>query len=145
MTSARGLVREMHGYPSIEDIASVQCEFANGAIGTLMSVWHDILERPSMRRVEMFCENLYIGLDGDFVGPVRCRFTGEDEQVVKGESLNAVLSIDVDAMPNPATEFLRAIGAGRPADPRCADALRAHDVVDAIYASAAAGGTVVRV
>ena len=38
-----------HGYPGIEDSVSATLQFANGAIGTLSSIWHDNLTRPSQR------------------------------------------------------------------------------------------------
>ena len=143
-TTVRGLVRERHGHDRIDDVASAQLEFANGAIATLVTVWHDIMERPSMRHIEVFCDNLYIGVEGDSDGPVRFRFTGEDERVVAKDELLAVLATYDDGPLNPDGAFVRSVSRNEPANPRCSDALRAHDVVDAIYASAANGGEVVR-
>ena len=40
----------------IEDSVSALFRFAGGATGTLSSVWHDVLSRPSQRRIEVFCE-----------------------------------------------------------------------------------------
>ena len=60
-----------HGHDGIEDVANATIGFASGAIGTLTSVWHDNLARPSLRRVEIFCERRYIVIEGDdWFGPV---------------------------------------------------------------------------
>ena len=133
-----------HGYPAIDDVAGVRLDFASGATATLVSVWHDILERPSMRHVEVFCERLHVVIEGDAVGPVRWRFTGEPEQRVEGDALTAELAARGDDLANPARAFLEAVAAGGPADPDFAAALPAHRVVDSIYRSAAAGGELVR-
>jgi predicted dehydrogenase len=140
-----GVVREVHGHPRIDDVAVARVEFAGGAVGTLTSVWHDVLERPSLRRVEVFCERLYVALEGDFTGPVRWQFTGEPEQVLEGTDLaRAVAQAGDTGTTNAATAFLASVRDGTPASPALAEALPAHRVVDAVYASAAAGGAVVR-
>ena len=59
-----GAAREVHGHDRIDDVTVARLEFAGGAIGTLTSVWHDVLERPSLRRVEVFCERLLRGARG---------------------------------------------------------------------------------
>ena len=54
----------------------------SGAIGTLTSVWHDNLARPSLRRVEIFCERRYIVIEGDdWFGPVHWTDTDGDEWI----------------------------------------------------------------
>ena len=60
-----------HQIAGIEDLAVVTLRYASGAIGTLTSVWHDLLERPSLRRVEVLCERGFFVLEGDVFGPVR--------------------------------------------------------------------------
>ena len=60
-----GTTREFHGHDRIDDVAVARLEFAAGGVAALTSVWHDILERPSLRHVEVFCERLHIALDGD--------------------------------------------------------------------------------
>jgi myo-inositol 2-dehydrogenase / D-chiro-inositol 1-dehydrogenase len=135
--------REVHGHAGIEDVAVARLDFASGAAVTLTSVWHDVLERPSLRRVEVFCSRLFAALEGDFRGPVRWRFAGEDEQVLAGDELAVALAEAGDAATtNSAAAFLAAVRDGRPAHPSFAEALPAHRVVDALYASAAAGGAV---
>ena len=69
---SRASVDSFHGHPGIEDVATGWLRFDPAAPRTLTSVWHDNLARPSLRRVEVFCEQRWIALDGDdWYGPVR--------------------------------------------------------------------------
>jgi predicted dehydrogenase len=141
VASVSATVREVHGYPGIDDVAVARLDFAGGAVATLTSVWHDVLERPSLRRVEVLCERLFVALEGDFTGPVRWRFTGDDERVLAGPDLAVAIAAAGDRAPtNQATAFLTAVRDRSRAEPSLAEALPAHRVVDALYASAAAGG-----
>ncbi|HEX6166281.1 MAG TPA: Gfo/Idh/MocA family oxidoreductase [Acidimicrobiales bacterium] len=145
VSAVSATAREVHGHPRIDDVTVARLDFAGGAAATLTSVWHDVLERGSLRRLEVFCERLFVALEGDFVGPVRWRFTGEDEQVLGGGDLAvAVAGAGDTATTNSATAFLAAVRDRGVASPALAEALPAHRVVDAIYASADAGGAVVR-
>jgi predicted dehydrogenase len=131
--------RNHHGHTDIEDVAAVRVDFTSGAVGTLSSIWHDIAERESQRGIEIFCERLYIRIEGDFVGPVRWHFTGSDPQVAEADALMDEVAGD-DDRGNPARTFLTAVAEGRPASPSFADAIGAHELVDAVYRSAALAG-----
>ena len=141
--SLSAVVREVHGLARIDDVAVARLDFASGAVASLTSVWHDVLERPSNRRVEIFCERLFVAIEGDLVGPVRFQFTGEAEQCLERGDLLAALRAQGDDVANPATVFLAAVRDGRPADPDFAAALPAHRLADAVYASADAGGALI--
>ena len=68
VAAVSGTTREFHGHDRIDDVAVARLEFAGGGVAALTSVWHDVLERPSLRFVELFCERLHIALDGDSKG-----------------------------------------------------------------------------
>ena len=154
--SVTGAVREVHGHPRIDDVAVARLEFADGGIASLTSIWHDIIDRPSLRNIEIFSENLYLHLDGEATSPLRWQFTGEPVQTLEGEALargciDAGLARERDLAPvpggamfNPLTPFLDAIAGGNDSPLPMREALPAHRVVDAIYASADDGGAVVR-
>ena len=60
-----------HAIDGIEDVMAATIGFSSGAVGTLTSIWHDVLSRPSLRRVEVFCEHRWAMLEGDdWYGPV---------------------------------------------------------------------------
>ena len=44
-------------------------ELAGGAQVSLTSVWHQLLERPSLRRLEVICEHAFLTLEHDVIGP----------------------------------------------------------------------------
>lgn len=156
VASASGVVREVHGHPRIDDVAVARLEFANGAVGSLTSIWHDMVDRPSQRAIEFFCENLYASLDGSPEGALTWQFTGEPVETLQGEALARacvtsgrgddadIVAVPGGAMFNPLTPFLAALRDGSPSPLPLREALAAHHAVDAIYASADAGGTPVR-
>ena len=153
VTSVSGSVREIHGYPRIDDVAVAQLEFGNGGIASLTSIWHDITDRPSQRHIEVFCENLHVTLDATPEGPLTWQYTGEPVQTLRGMALagacadagnaNAddLVAVGDGAMFNPLSPFLRALRDGAAAPLPFSEALPAHRLVDAIYTSADEGGT----
>ena len=124
-----------HEIDGIEDVAVATLRFRNGALGTLTSVWHDNLARPSLRRVEIFCRNRHVVVDGDdWFGPVSwTNSDGSGGHVGAGEL--------TQTQDNPDAGFIQAIIDGGSASPGFDVALRAHQVVDAMYRSAAAAGS----
>jgi predicted dehydrogenase len=131
---------EFHRLPGIEDTLASTIEFENGAVGSLASIWHDVLERPSLRRVEIFCERMWCALEGDWFGPVTWQRSGQAQASLESDALvEQVAALDV-APANPDGAFVRAVRDHTPAHPDFAVAVRAHDVVDAMYRSAADGG-----
>ena len=140
VSSVSATIREMHGLDRIDDVASARFDFESGAAATLVSVWHDILERGSARHIEVFTERCVITIEHEFSGPLRYQFTGEDEVVVEGRGFEEALAAYGDTSLNPADTFLTAVRDGGPASPTFADALPAHRLVDAVYRSADRGG-----
>lgn len=139
--TARGA--EFHGIDGIEDVVVATLEFESGALGSLTSVWHDIDARPSLRRVEVFCERAYLVVEGDWFGPVRWTTADGEEHALDGDALVAeAAAIHGDERDlNPDGAFLRAIAAGRACSPDFRAAVRAHEVTDAIYRSMSAGAS----
>jgi predicted dehydrogenase len=146
ITSVTARSAEFHGIPGIEDAVAATLQFANGAVGVLVSVWHDVLERPSLRRVEVIRERQWCELDGsDWFGPVRWLSTGREEETLGGDALATEVYTTGLTVPNPDAAFVAAVRDQRRADPDFATAVRAHAVIDALYRSAAAEGAPVAV
>ena len=131
-----------HGHLGIEDSVSATVQFANGAVGTLSSIWHDNLTRPSQRSVEVFCENRTITMRGhEWFGPVEWH----DSDGTSGSLANDELLARTEPLAFGATNadvaFVHAVATHTQAFPDVNVALRAHMVVDAMYQSAAQNGT----
>ncbi|MCC6340308.1 MAG: Gfo/Idh/MocA family oxidoreductase [Acidimicrobiia bacterium] len=137
------------GHPGIEDTATVLFSYPDGVGATLTSVWHQILSRPSTRRLEVFCEDALLWTDDDYLGPVHIE-TGDGAEAVEAElpdwvdrfTVGEALTKPLAQYAEPAKHFLDALSASGPAArgfPDAPAALAAHRLVDAAYRSAAAG------
>ncbi|NBQ99571.1 MAG: gfo/Idh/MocA family oxidoreductase [Actinobacteria bacterium] len=135
-----------HGIEGIEDVVASSVRFSNGAVGTLTTIWHDNLSRPSLRHVEVFCHNRTVVIAGDdWFGPVTWSDADGTTGSLGGEDLverTAPLAVG-DA--NPDGAFVRAATDGEPGYPDFAVALAAHRVVEAMYESCRSGGSAVSV
>lgn len=145
VAAVSGQTRSFHGLPGIEDLAVVSLSFADdggAAVGTLTSAWHDVLARPSLRRVEVLCERAWFALEGDWWGPLTWTRADGSQSTIEGAALEeaATAACGAAELGNPDGAFVDAVLSGRPATPSVNDALRAHVVADAIYRSAGAGG-----
>ena len=136
------------GHPGIEDVAVVTLIHESGATSSLVSVWHQVMTRPSIRRIEVFCERALLWLDDDGMGPVHVEQSTGSQQVEArtGEGLIGGLSLPDEYREGLAPyvvadrDFIDAVAAGRPPAPGFEVALAAHRVADAAYRSAALGG-----
>jgi predicted dehydrogenase len=151
VASVRAETDNFAGHEGVEDLASVRLRFENGCTGHLVSIWHNVLSRPSTRLLEVFFENGYFATDNDFHGPLRYETyaTGGaavmDVEEVKRRYLEIVgVGEDVydEAIRGYAMEdyfFLRDLEEGRTPFPGFEVGVRAHVLVDAAYRSAAEG------
>ncbi len=134
-----------HGIDGIEDSVGMVFDLASGGLGVHTTVWHDVVERPSLRRVEVLCERRHLVVEGDWDGPLTWTTTGAAEESLEGDDLlRACRDAGLD-VGDPDGAFVRAVEAGTPSWPTLRDAVRPHEVVDAIYRSAAEGGARVEV
>ncbi len=135
------------GHPGIDDVADVTFTYADGSVATLVSVWHQIMRRPSTRRIEVFCEDALVWTDDDHLGPLHVE-TSDGESVIEGTMPEWIgrldLPAEIAALLAPyavaARAFLEAVTAGRTGEPSAATALTAHRLVEVAYRSSASGG-----
>ena len=146
----RGTIRNFAGHDGVEDLATAHLEFESGAQAQLISVWHNVLARPSSRRLELFFENAYFHVEDDFSGPISFQKHADNAVVLTEEEVRArylgIVGADAatfgDALRYSLEDyfFLDAIANGRDPLPNFHTARDAHSIVDAIYRSAASGG-----
>lgn len=154
-TGVSAATAETFGHPGIEDVATVRLDFGSAAQATLTSVWHQVLSRPSTRRLELFCEDALLWTEDDYLGPVHIetssgveRATAPPPEWIDRLTTPEVMAKSVAQYAAPSKEFLDALAAdGRAArgTPDVDTALAAHEVVEAAYTSARSGGAVVPV
>ncbi len=153
----RALTRNFAGHEGVEDVAAVTMSFANGATGQLMSLWHDILARPSARYMEFFYERGYFAIDQDVFGDIQYNtYKTNGAAVMHDEDIRRryleMMGLEGEdyaiALGKYSLEdyyFLRSLSEERTPYPGFDVAVRAHEIVDAIYRSAADGGTEVEI
>lgn len=144
VTAVSGHSRSFHDIDGIEDLVVATFDLADGGIGSLTTVWHDLLERPSLRYLEVHCERAHFEVEEDWFGPIRWTRTGQDGEVERvelaGDELVAACGERGLTIENPDGAFLRAVADRRGAFPSARTALRAHELVHAVYDSADSGG-----
>jgi predicted dehydrogenase len=136
------------GHPGIEDLAVATLVFESGAVATLTSAWHQILQRPSTRSLEVICERGIARVDGnEYEGPLEViADTGTFERRV--DQPRWVLDLPIEepwrryagTYAPQARSFLDAVADGRVPAPGLDVAVAAHRLADAVYRSAALGG-----
>ncbi len=136
------------GHEGIEDMAAATLVHESGLTSTLVSVWHDMLTRPSSRRLEVFCQKALLWVDREDTGPVHVEAHDGTYDVAADTAAGWVAELPVPGnwrqglAPYAIADraFLDAVADGRPGWPDFDAAVTAHLVADAAYRSAAAGG-----
>jgi predicted dehydrogenase len=145
--SVRASTRAFAGHPGIEDLALVQAELASGGQVSLLSVWHQILSRPSTRRLEIFFERGRLEVENEVLGPIILERGEEPSRLLEqAEVARAYLESNPELLPlglqvaSPQEVedylFLTALRDGRTPAPGFDEAVRAHEIVEAAYLSA---------
>lgn len=58
------------GHDGIEDYIAVEIAFASGLRAQLVNIWHDMMQRPSNRRLEIFCRRGFLASEADMRGDI---------------------------------------------------------------------------
>ncbi|MCL4446439.1 MAG: Gfo/Idh/MocA family oxidoreductase [Actinobacteria bacterium] len=136
------------GYEGIEDSAVASISFEGGASGVLVSTWHQILSRPSTRRVEAIFESGIVWFEDDFTGPMHIiNDAGNEVRVCDSPDWVTELPLSKDEIglairmyAAADRGFVDALMAGKAPSPSIAEGVFAHKLVEAVYASARGGG-----
>jgi predicted dehydrogenase len=150
----RAWERNFAGHAGIEDYMAVEVEFADGLRAQLMNVWHNMVQRPSNRRLEVFCENALVASEADMHGEIIHQVGDEPEQAL---SRDEVLRRFVAAQPHipevlreyggtayliQDLAFVEALLAHRPAAPSIRAGFDAQRLAAATYHAARSGSEV---
>jgi predicted dehydrogenase len=148
VTTVSARTANFAGHPGIEDVAVATIGFASGATASLVSVWHQVLARPSTRWLEVLCEHGVVAAPDEYLAPLRLvTDAGAEEVPVAPPAWTLELPSDdrwraALTVYAPQTRgFLDALAERRQPEPGLDVAVAAHRLADAVYRSAAAGGT----
>ena len=150
----RAWERNIAGHPAVEDYMAVELEFAGGLRAQLVNVWHNMVQRPSNRRLEIFCENAFIASDYDMAGEIIYQFGDDAEQLLPASEVLQRFAAMQDGIPEELRElcgvaylmqdlaFVRALLEGRAPAPDIRAGLRAQHLAAAVYHAAHSGSEV---
>jgi UDP-N-acetyl-2-amino-2-deoxyglucuronate dehydrogenase len=139
------------GHRGVEDYMAVELEFASGLRAQLVNVWHNMMQRPSNRRLEIFCENAFLASDYDMVGEIIYQFGDGPEQLMPANEVMQRFSMIQDDIPDPLRElygvaylvqdlsFVRALLEERAPSPDMRVGLEAQRLAAAVYHAARTG------
>lgn len=139
------------GHAGIEDYVAVDLEFESGLHAQLVNVWHNMVQRHSNRRIEIFCENAFIASEADMIGSITAQFgEGSAQPIDDAEVLRRFLEHHPQAPPDLRSmysiaylvqdlNFVLALLEGRPAEPSIHVGLEAQRLAAATYHSARTG------
>jgi len=139
------------GHPGIEDYVAVELEFASGLRAQVVNLWHDVVQRHSNRRLEVFCRNGFLASEHDMAGSFDVQVGDGHEQRVSADEVLARFVALVGREGHPMASwfgiayllqdlcFVDALLDGRPPGPDLRVGLEATRLVEAIYHSARAG------
>jgi len=139
------------GHAGVEDYVAVELEFDNGLRAQLVNLWHDVLQRHSNRRLEIFCQQAFLASNHDMSGTLTCQFGDrEEKRLTEGEVLNryrsfagevpeALSSLTGVAYLMQDLAFVDALLRGRDPYPGMRVGLEAQRLAEAVYHSARCG------
>jgi predicted dehydrogenase len=140
----------------VEDQASLLMTHKDGAVSTLVSIWHQI-DRLNERSIEFFFEKGFITIRLEKENrwleyhlqnelPVRIdvheanmallESLGVHSKNIAPEALDALTTVGTERFPAQSYSFIKAVQADEDPSPDFLDAIAAHNVVDAAYESA---------
>lgn len=77
IATLRAWQRNLAGHDGVEDYVAVELAFASGLRAQLVTIWHDMLQRPSNRRLEVFCRRGFVASEADMRGEIEVQ-RGDD-------------------------------------------------------------------
>lgn len=146
--------RNLAGHPGVEDYLAVELTFASGLQAQLVNVWHDMLQRPSNRRLEVFCERAFLASEHDMSGSLRHQLGDDAESEWSGDDVLRRFRALRAAEDHPLRDwfgvsymvqdlaFVEALLAGRDPEPDLRVGLEAQRLAEAAYTSARQGRSI---
>jgi myo-inositol 2-dehydrogenase/D-chiro-inositol 1-dehydrogenase len=139
------------GHHGVEDYVAIELEFDGGLRAQLVNLWHDVLQRHSNRRLEIFCQTAFLASSHDMSGTVTCQFgDGEEKRLSEDDVLRRYRNIAA-AVPEELSSlagvaylmqdlaFIDALLSDRDPHPGMRIGLEAQRLAEAVYHAARTG------
>jgi UDP-N-acetyl-2-amino-2-deoxyglucuronate dehydrogenase len=154
ITAVRAWLQNRAGHAGIEDYVAVELELAGGLRAQLVNVWHDMLQRPSNRRLEIVCARGFLASDHDMSGEL---IVQHGDGAERRWSADDVLERHAALLPRrddrfrqwyaipyllQDLEFVEAIRSRRDPEPGLAVGVEAQRIAEAVYRAAATGNEI---
>lgn len=148
IATLRAWQRNHAGHDGVEDYVAVELAFASGLRAQLVTVWHDMLQRPSNRRLEIFCRRGFLASEADMRGEVAVQRGDDAQQTIPWPAVHARFSAllrraehvfaDWYGVPYLLQDlsFVEALLAERDPDPGLAAGVEAQRLAAAVYEAA---------
>lgn len=130
---------------------AVELRFASGLRAQLINVWHDMIQRPSNRRLEIFCDTAFVASEADTHGDIVCQFGDEPERLLPAAEVLQRFVAAQAHVPSGLQDyygasylvqdlaFVEALLAGQPPQPEMRAGLEAQRLAAAAYHAAHTG------
>jgi predicted dehydrogenase len=151
MARMRAWQQNRAGHAGVEDYVAVEIEFESGLRAQLVNLWHDMVERNSNRRLEVFCDRGFVASDYDMIGDIVLQAgDGPEGRLAPEEVLQQFESLldrsdhrfrDWYGIPYMLQDlsFVEALLAGRRVSPDIAVGVEAQRLAAAVYEAARTG------
>jgi UDP-N-acetyl-2-amino-2-deoxyglucuronate dehydrogenase len=151
MARLRAWEQNRAGHHGVEDYMAVEIEFASGLRAQLVNLWHNMIQRPSNRRLEIFAETAFIASDSDMSGSITLQYGDGPEEVLPEDEVLARFLAEQPAVPDGLAPYYRvpylvqdlafvhALLEGRPTVPDIRTGLEAQRLAAAVYHAAHTG------
>jgi predicted dehydrogenase len=139
------------GHEGVEDYIAVELAFASGLRAQLVNIWHDMMQRPSNRRLEIFCRRGFLASEADMRGDIELQRQDDPLQMLRWPAIHerfaALLDRREDAFADwygvpyllQDLSFLEALLAERDPEPGLAVGVEAQRLAAAVYEAAERG------
>jgi predicted dehydrogenase len=139
------------GHDGVEDYVAVELGFASGLRAQLVTLWHDMLQRPSNRRLEVFCRRGFLATEADMRGEIEVQRGDEAVQVIAWPQVHERFAALLGRVEHPFADwygvpyllqdlaFVEALLADRDPEPSLTVGVEAQRLAAAAYEAAARG------
>jgi UDP-N-acetyl-2-amino-2-deoxyglucuronate dehydrogenase len=139
------------GHAGVEDYVAVELAFASGLQAQLVNLWHDMAQRASNRRLEIFCPRTFIASEADMSGSILVQRGDGAESRLPWSEVHERFATLLGRRDDRFREwygvpyllqdlsFIEALQSRRPPDPGLDVGVEAQRLAAAVYAAADSG------